>query len=302
MNKDVLIHLNIVNGSIWGILARNGLGQLTSYDGAVRYDALWANFTACLVLGNMCKLDKKPFVVGISTGFCGTLSSFSAIILDLFVRSSNQLSGVKYDYPNGGYGVMEFISIFLVQMGVSILGFHLGKHLAYLYSLLDQHAVILSYISGVIGVAAYIASIVLIGVKPSWRSWTFAILFAPWGALLRYHLARFNNTKYPKGTLLANVIGSTLIAIFTLLSRARTSESDTSNLIRSQLSCQVLQGLIGGFCGALTTISTFVSELFALPTKRAYSYTITSYTISFIIVLLILGPYSWTIGLNSPVC
>lgn len=302
MNKEVNIHLNILNGSIWGLLARSGLGVLTIYDGAVQYDALWANFAACLVLGNISKLEKTPFVMGISTGFCGTFSSFSAIVLDLFLASANKVTGSKNNYPNPGYGVMEFLAIIIIQMGVSILGFHIGKHLAHLYPVIPKYGKALSYISGLIGVAAYIANVVLICVKHSWRVWTFSILFAPWGAFLRYHLSRFNNSKYPRGTLMVNIIGTTLIAVFTLLNRARISKTNSSLLVNTLIDCQVLEGLIDGFCGAATTTSTFISEVFLLPTKRAYLYVVTSFASSFIILLLILGPYAWVIGLDDPVC
>ena len=43
--------LNIVHGSIWGVLVRKGLMALTSYKGSFLSGVIWANFTACIVMG-----------------------------------------------------------------------------------------------------------------------------------------------------------------------------------------------------------------------------------------------------------
>lgn len=299
--KDVLINLNVVNGAIWGALARKGLGILTTFDGAVDSSAIWANFAACLILGFLSKHEKTPFIVGLSTGFCGTLSSFSAVALDMFYKSTNTSIGIYYAYPNPAYGIMQFISVILVEIGVSIFGYHIGGHFAIEFPLKPNHHNILAYFCACLGIATEITAIVLIGVLPSWRSWMFLIFFAPFGALIRFHLSKLNRKDFPLGTYCANILGSALIAVFSLLSRAKNSSSAT-NLIPSVLSCHVFLGIIDGFCGGLTTISTFIAELFILPKLLAYTYCLSCLAISYIIILLIMGPYNWTIGLANPVC
>ncbi|EGV61577.1 hypothetical protein CANTEDRAFT_109246 [Yamadazyma tenuis ATCC 10573] len=303
--QTIIIHLNIIQASIWGGLARKGLGILTDYDGAIPYNALWANFAACLVLGTVSKVKKTPFIIGVSTGFCGTLSSFSALVLELFYSSANVSVGIRYDLPTKGYGVLQFLSVLLVEMGVSILGYHFGLHLSPMYPLNEQHHEPLSYIGAVLGAAMPVITVVLLAINPlydSWRAWVFLILFSPMGALLRFHLGKLNRPKFPYGTFTANVTGSILIAVFALLTRARVSKSDHSGLITSYIGCQALSGLQDGLCGALTTISTFVSELFSLGPKESYLYSSVSITVSFVLLLLILGPYTWTVGLSDPIC
>lgn len=299
--EQVLINLNVINGAIWGALARKGLQVLTTFDGSINDSAVWANFAACLILGFLSKHEKTPFVVGLTTGFCGTLSSFSAVALDMFYKSTNTSIGIYYNYPNPAYGIMQFISVILIEIGVSIFGYHMGKHFAVEFPLKAYHHQYLAYFCAALGIATYIVAIVLIGTVVSWRSWMFLIFFVPYGALIRFHLAKFNKVEFPLGTFIVNVAGSASIAIFSLLARAKNHNS-SSNLISSTLSCNVFMGLIDGFCGALTTISTFIAEIFVLPKLTAYFYTISCLVISYVIVLLILGPYNWTVGLTDPIC
>lgn len=302
VNKDVLVNFNVVNGAIWGALARKGLQVLTSFDGAITDSAIWANFAACLILGFLYKHEKTPFIIGLSTGLCGTLSSFSAVALDMFYKSTNTSIGIYYNYPNAAYGIMQFISVILVEIGVSIFGYHIGKHFAIEFPLKANHHQYLAYTCMILGICTYIVAIVLIGVLHPWRSWMFLIFFAPYGALIRFHLSKLNKKSFPLGTYIANIIGSTLIAVFSLLARGKSGYGSSAPLIKKVLSCQVLMGLIDGFCGGLTTISTFIAEIFVLPKLDAYTYCLSCLVISYIIVLLILGPYNWTVGLTDPIC
>lgn len=297
MKQQLLVHLNVVHGAIWASLARKGLGTLTLYDGAVTYSALWANFAACLILGAASRVNKTPFVVGLTTGFCGTLSSFSSVILELFYKAANVSVGVTYNYPNAGYGVMQFISVILIEFGVSILGFHMGKHLS--LRLPTKTPNFLDIVGGVMGVMTFIVVVVLLGVLQSWRLWMFTAFFAPFGAIVRYHLSKLNSKTFPLGTFIANLAGTTLIAVFVVLSRGKLGDH---NLVTKRISCQTLLGLEDGLCGSLTTVSTFVAELFTLSTVKIYSYGVISIGASFSILLLILGSYNWTHGLNDPIC
>lgn len=56
------------------------------------------------------------------------------------------------------------------------------------------------------------------------------------------------------GTFLANILGTLLLAIMVLLSRFVVDYSDVS-------SQAVISGVVQGFCGCLTTVSTYVAEL-----------------------------------------
>ncbi|KAI5950142.1 hypothetical protein KGF54_005290 [Candida jiufengensis] len=320
------ILLNIIHGSIWGVLVRKGLMQLTTYEGAYLSGVIWANFTACLIMGLAIDsdiiwlklLDNQifpnkgaiPVYTGITTGFCGTVSSFSTVILDAFNKSADTQIGEYYNYPNAAYGIMEFLAVILAEFGLSVMGFHMGKHLGtlidnYLPSINYKTYKIIEKISMILGLCLVIITCVLLGTKPqgSWRNWTFSMFFAPFGAILRFYLSKYLNTKiknFPIGTFTANVIGTLLLAIFTLIGRGKLPNGGQIN--KHIMGCHILIGLDDGFCGALTTVSTFVAELFGLKTLHSYRYGTVSILISFSLVIIILGSYNGTIGLTDPVC
>ncbi|RCK65610.1 Fluoride export protein 1 [Candida viswanathii] len=327
--KYLPIILNIVHGSIWGVLVRKGLIALTSYKGSFLSGVIWANFTACVVMGlavdgehlwlglldgdEYAAKGAIPVYTGLTTGFCGTVSSFSSVMLEAFNKAADTEIGVYYHYPNGAYGIMEFLAVMLAQFGLSVMGFHMGKHLL---ALVDKHLPalsrrtyrILEIISMGLGVALVIITCFLIGFKHkgAWRSWTFAMLFAPPGAVLRYYLSKYLNSKvanFPMGTFAANILGSLLLAVFTLIGRGKLVGGDgTRRIVTHTDGCHVLNGLDDGFCGALTTVSTFVAELFGLRTWFSYRYGTVSIMVGFAVFILVLGSYNWTIGLTDPYC
>lgn len=322
------IILSIVSGSIWGVLGRKGLMALTTYNGSFLSGVIWANFAACIVMGmavdsaNVWKvlIDGGDYAnkgiigvyVGITTGFCGTLSSFSSVILEAFNKSADTLPSEYYSYPNSAYGIMEFLAVIIAHMCLSLTGFQIGKHFI---DMIDPALPALSRkvyrtlekLWIVLGLVAFIIIVVLIGVKNngSWRSWTFACFFAPFGALSRFFLSKYLNHKiknFPLGTFTANLWGTLLLAIFTLLGRGKLPGNALSQIVTNVLNCHVLAGLDDGFCGALTTVSTLVVELFGLTTLHSYRYGFYSITSSYIVTILVLGSYNWTVGLTNPVC
>jgi len=49
-----------------------------------------------------------------------------------------------------------------------------------------------------------------------------------------------------------------------------------------------------GFCGCLTTVSTYIKEIKLLSHPVDYIYAISSVLVTQVILLLIYGPYFWT--------
>ncbi|SGZ50350.1 CIC11C00000000477 [Sungouiella intermedia] len=319
---------SISGGAVWGVLARRGLMQLTEYDGAYLGGVVWANFAACFVMGMAVNSERTwekliddsrrdvmfaskgviPFYVGITTGFCGTCSSFSSFILEAFNKAANTLPS-SMDYPNAAYGIMEALSVFITHIGISVAGFHGGRHLT---DAIDKFPIRKSYLaleygSSALGLAAYVISIVLACTQDhgTWRLWAFLCIFAPWGAMLRFFLSKKLNSQlknFPLGTFAANTLGCILLAIFTVLARGKRGESSRIPLVSSLIGCQVLVGLDDGFCGALTTVSTFVVELFGLVLIYDYRYGTVLVLTGFGCMILILGSYNWSVGLTSAVC
>lgn len=125
---------------------------------------------------------------------------------------------------------------------------------------------------------------------------TAALMFSFPGALSRYLLSIYLNPVLkvmPLGTLTANLAGTGLLGMFHVLQNRRAPFSAHA--------CSILQGLIDGYCGTLTTVSTFAVELSAMKgSKRAWLYGSLSWVCSQLLLLVILVP-SFTAGRVSKI-
>lgn len=316
---EVKLLLILTFFAILGVLARKGLIVLTSYNGSFLGGVIWANFAACTVMGMLIQSnsfwlyagsEKSKVLVytGLTTGFCGTLSSFSSSMLEAFEKSANIEAGSSYHYPNKAYGIMQALAVLISHFTVSICGLHLGKHSIKNYeppAIHFNNYLVLEYLVLVGGLLAWIAVALLMMIK-GWRAWMFSCIMAPFGCWQRYYVSKLLNKKiksFPLGTFTVNVTGTIMLAIFTLLNRGKLhSSGDPGRIVGTKLSCQILQGLSDGYCGALTTVSTFVVELYILKNPRSYKYGIASIIVAYCMMVLILGSYNWTIGLTDPLC
>lgn len=152
-----------------------------------------------------------------------------------------------------------------------------------------------------IGPLTWIGSIFLFFYGP--RRWrgpvTYSMIISPLGTLARYHLAKLNTlttstkTGFPLGTFLANIIATALLSVFTLLQL----------LSHDPELCGGLQGLKDGFCGCLSTISTFFVELRKIkPISRAVRYGLVSWISGQLLCVLLLGVYLWSHPLVRDQC
>lgn len=118
---------------------------------------------------------------------------------------------------------------------------------------------------------------------------TAALIFSYPGTLTRYLLSVALNPRYsglPSGTLAANTIGTALLAVFHVLQCLGSPLPSRA--------CSILQGLIDGYCGCLTTVSTFAAEIRDLGRWKACRYTVVSWGLGQIMMLVIIGPAIWT--------
>ncbi|PVV02841.1 hypothetical protein BB560_002699 [Smittium megazygosporum] len=123
------------------------------------------------------------------------------------------------------------------------------------------------------------------------------VAFGPVGALLRWVLSKLNKPHHfiPTGTLIANLLAVAIITV----------SNSTASLASSKSKCLILKfGLGSGFCGCLSTVSTFMSEIIKLKRLNTYSYYFISVVISQIINLIILEIFLHTssIDFNNSVC
>lgn len=153
-----------------------------------------------------------------------------------------------------------------------------------------------------IGPLFWIGSAILCARGPHyWRGRvTYSLVLGPPGTLLRFHLARLNGKPawerrgFPFGTFAANMFGTAIYALAAMLQVSGAGANGVE-------ACSVLQGVRDGFCGCLTTISTFAFELRKLRTWHAWKYAFWSWFVGQVLCVLLFGVYSWTAH-TKPMC
>ncbi|KAL4980068.1 CrcB-like protein-domain-containing protein [Aspergillus desertorum] len=335
--------------SIFGTLARLGLQALTFYPGApVVTGVLWANVGGSLLMGffledknifreewgkpntnlsNTSKVEESkrhtsvkktiPLYIGLTTGFCGSFTSFSSFIRDIFLALSNgllspDLSGTSPTPRNGGYSFTALTAVILTTVSLSLSALIAGSHLALAINHLPVPPTlpfritrrIIDPVFTILGLGSWLGTILLALFPPTgqdtWRGDAlFAIVFAPLGTLLRFYLSLWLNARNPSlplGTLSANIVGTIILAMCYDLQRVE-------NGANALVSCQVLQGVMDGFCGCATTVSTWVAELNGLKKRiHMYVYGVVSVGVALGFFTVITGSLRWTVGFAEPVC
>ncbi|KAH7007737.1 CrcB-like protein-domain-containing protein [Ilyonectria destructans] len=249
-----------------------------------------------------------PLFIGLTTGFCGSFTTFSDFIMDSFLALSNGLeppSTTLATDRNGGYDFMALLGVGIATVSLSLAGLMVGAHLAvalegtmpslpytFMRKFLDRLVVFLGW-------GSWVGAILLCVFPPHdlWRGRImFSLVFAPLGVFTRFYLALFLNGRsasFPVGTFAANVLASMIIALAWDVNHAA---------VGGIIGCQVLQGIQGGFCGCLSTVSTWVVELSSLGRKHAYLYGFASVLVSFALVVIIAGSEKWSQGVHDPLC
>ena len=69
-----------------------------------------------------------------------------------------------------------------------------------------------------------------------------------------------------------------------------------------RVGCQVLQGVQDGFCGCLTTVSTWVSEINGLKRRHGWLYAFASVMGALSLMVVIMGSVRWPRGYGTPTC
>lgn len=272
-----------------------------------------------------------PLYIGLATGFCGSFTSFSSFLRDVYFALANYpLSSITSHSPrNGGYSFMAVLAVILTTVSLSIIALLFGAHLALA---LDSITPTLSFtltrryvdrIFAFLGWGCWLGAVFLSiwppdrhnGINPTatqqdtWRGRVlFAIIFAPLGCLLRYYLSVYLNYRlpsFPLGTFVANIFGTIVLGVCFDLQHVAGIAAFPSSMSMSHLitSCQVLEGIMDGFCGCLTTVSTWVAELNGFENRwHGYFYGVVSVGVGLAFLVVIIGSLEWTLGLEVPVC
>lgn len=253
-----------------------------------------------------------PLYIGLATGFCGSFTSFSSFMRDAFLAVSNDLtyggggSTTTTTSPrNGGYSFMALLAVIIITVTASLSGLFVGAHLAialepvtpslpYLVTrkVADRLAVVLAW-------GCWAGAVVLAADPPAdyWRGVAvFSLVLAPVGTLARFYVSLWLNgarPAFPLGTFAVNMLGTAMLGMSWDLQRVP---------LGGVVGCQVLQGVEDGFCGCLTTVSTWVSELAGLRRRHAWLYGGASVVVGFAVMVAIMGGLRWSDGFASLQC
>jgi len=262
-----------------------------------------------------------PLYIGLATGFCGSFTSFSSFITDAFLALTNALPTASPTSPyhtipsttiqhrNGGYSFEAVLAILIIQVAVSVSSLKAGAHLAaglehvfpslpttFMHRFLDPLSILLGW-------GCWLGAVLLCiwPVHSSWRYRTnFAMAFAPPGALLRFYLSKSLNSRipsFPLGTFSVNIFGVVIAGMCYDLQHSRTVIGGVRS--SNAVSCAALEGVIMGFCGCTTTVSTWVAELNSLRRRHAWFYGLMSLGVALGFQLVIMGSMGWTIGFDG---
>ncbi|KAL1874479.1 hypothetical protein Daus18300_003497 [Diaporthe australafricana] len=256
-----------------------------------------------------------PLQIGLATGFCGSFTTYSAFMRDSFEALGGMLGPTSK--PSPGQDFMSVGAVIIVTLSMSIGGLRAGAHAAIFLKRYEKrlptHVLrAMDRASMVLGAALWgcaIAMAVVLAVWPPgqemwWRQALLSLAFAPLGTLLRFVVSMWLNNRvigFPLGTFCVNMLGTLVLAVAWDLQRL-PDRGIVANIGGDMISCQVLQAIEDGFCGCLTTVSTWVLELSTLKRKHAYQYGFASIVTSLAIVVVVMGPLKWTVKLSQPSC
>ncbi|TFB05763.1 hypothetical protein CCMA1212_001552 [Trichoderma ghanense] len=248
-----------------------------------------------------------PLYIGLATGFCGSFTSFSSFIRDIFLALSNEMVTPKLGIPdrNGGYSFLALLAVTITTVCLSLSALILGAHLAIALERFTPSIPypvtrrILDPLGVLLGWGCWLGA-VLMAIFPPHNRWRgeilFALVFSPLGCLARFYLSIHLNAKiasFPLGTFTANVGGTAVLGMAWDIAHAR---------VGGVAGCQVLQGIEDGFCGCLTTISTWVAELSSLERRHSYVYGFSSVAGALAVMIAIMGGLRWSDGFSPLAC
>lgn len=255
------------------------------------------------------------------------MTTFSTFVYDVFLAFANvstperprfgavrrhpsftlleSLTSLHRQFMNG---FAQTVITFALSIAALKLGLALGRHLpplprrkrvVALHRHMSVHATAVA-----LGLLTWVAAALLAGLGPRvWRGRaTFAITFGPAGTLLRFHLSRMLNSRQPRfplGTFAANIFASLVIAACGAVQRGAGLDV---------VQCAVVQGISDGFCGSLSTVSTFALELRNLakrrPRRDAYIYAGVSWAAGVLACVVVFGSWWWSQGQygSYPLC
>jgi len=296
----------LMPSSVLGALARLGIHALAHYNGDAIFPLAWVQATGCFFMGVAFSMKGSigdfysPLYTAVTTGFCGSVTTFSSWQLDVFQAWDNAMNFQRGWFRTTVDGVSRLVFTMAISLSALAFGIHIGKSIQPYIFPTKPPSQYTRAVLVVLSICIYSLTIPFyVRLDPSFRpKATAALMFSFPGTLTRYLFSYSLNPRlklFPLGTLTANSLGTALLAMFHVL-QATVAGS-------KPVPCGVLQGLVDGYCGCLTTVSTFALEVRELKGYRAWLYVILSCLVGQMLCLIILGPSWWVAKLNPvPLC
>lgn len=156
-----------------------------------------------------------------------------------------------------------------------------------------------------LGLALWVGAALLCALYAPWRHVTFSLVLAPPGTILRWYLSRLNahprsnRLRLPLGTLAANLLATAIVCAAFVLQRVGRAPGVGTRGAFTALGCAAAYGLEQGFCGCLSTISTFAVELRACRPRHAVWYASASWLAGIALCVVLIGGPWWSIGMDG---
>ncbi|KAJ3066255.1 hypothetical protein HDU98_010446 [Podochytrium sp. JEL0797] len=270
-----------------GVLVRVALDALNTYYDAPVFGVIWAQIVGCFLYGlfasNKSQLQhlSLSLYTGLSTGLCGTITTWSSFSLDYFkalVGSSEfNIALSHFTFQN----LVASTSVLTITIGMAIISLRFGHSIAKELPAFRLPNALMARLHApvtkgfntfelfllVLGAVSYTLSILIsifasvggdgdINHDYSLLNWALAVTFGPLGALTRWGLGMLLNPLRPRiyiGTFAANISGALIRAISQMV------------LVREGICSWEISfwagGMNDGFCGGLSTLSTLANEL-----------------------------------------
>jgi fluoride ion exporter CrcB/FEX len=278
---------------------------------------LYPQILGCFLLGFIIPLRKayrrksmELICDGVSVGLCGSLTTFSSFSLELFAWYAFFSEGSNgFRFLNAVSVVISTIGMGYASLvfGMQITSYWEGKRLSGHNHQLEEEVAIdddiadtcthMGLLDGIVSkllcnliILLYVVSLVVAVClfammeqldQNAWQ-WIWSLIFAPLGSLCRFHLAKLLNKRRPFGTFVANFLGSLFLSLCFL----------SLHFIDANVyAAIILNAVIQGFCGCLTTLSTFIAEIKSMKFDAAFIYAVSSIIACQIAMLPVIPEY-----------
>ena len=287
-----------------GMLARVYLTEVVAWHGLPLFPAFYPELVGTTIMGvvishkQLLKQRHKVTYDALATGFCGSITTFSSW--------NNDAVTVFLQYgkenPDNITRIVGWLTIIIIGFGMPVAALWFGMHLGYISPWADQRTGERVYVKPngkvrAIEIVTYIVLWLLTTVTAvavpllifKRYDFVFSFVLASLGAYLRWHLSPWNSDfkHFRPGTFTANTLGTWLLGAAYLLDHHY--ENEAGEKVKA-----LLYGVIMGFCGCLTTVSTFAVELTQLSLPGAYLYGLVSVLAAQVGLVAIRGTYWWT--------